>query len=157
MWERCARPRSQGRTESYALSTEQLAAAWHDLQCLVTRFERDRFERIVTHGVIQVRAYEMGVKTAVHESLAKLADGTYGRCEGCRGTIRPERLHVVPYARYCSRCQQQQEAAWCEVERLVGAIVRDLVGEPQGPAIAREALRMSRIVRGAGSVSASST
>ena len=36
---------------------------------------------------------------------ARLADGTYGVCEGCGGTIPVARLRAMPAARRCVACQ----------------------------------------------------
>jgi DnaK suppressor protein len=33
----------------------------------------------------------------------------FGRCEGCNGEIRFERLELVPWARLCMDCQQRAE------------------------------------------------
>jgi len=34
-------------------------------------------------------------------ALARLEDGTYGRCEVCGEAIRPARLEAMPASRYC--------------------------------------------------------
>jgi RNA polymerase-binding transcription factor DksA len=38
-------------------------------------------------------------------AIARLNAGTYGRCVHCQETINPERLEVLPAARYCVSCQ----------------------------------------------------
>lgn len=37
----------------------------------------------------------------VERALAKLDDGTYGRCEACGEQIAPARLEAMPAARFC--------------------------------------------------------
>lgn len=37
----------------------------------------------------------------VERALAKLDDGTYGRCETCGEPITPARLEAMPAARFC--------------------------------------------------------
>jgi DnaK suppressor protein len=37
----------------------------------------------------------------VERALARLDDGTYGRCETCGVTIDEARLEIMPAARYC--------------------------------------------------------
>lgn len=37
----------------------------------------------------------------VERALAKLDDGTYGRCETCGEPIAPARLEAMPAARHC--------------------------------------------------------
>jgi DnaK suppressor protein len=46
----------------------------------------------------------------VEAALRRMDQGCYGACHLCRGAIGPERLAVVPQARYCGRCQQVREA-----------------------------------------------
>lgn len=43
-------------------------------------------------------------------ALAKIADGSYGGCEGCGQAISPDRLEAKPTARLCKECKQQEEA-----------------------------------------------
>lgn len=38
-------------------------------------------------------------------ALARVDDGTYGRCGNCTAPIGAERLEVLPAARYCVECQ----------------------------------------------------
>ncbi|HSC29579.1 MAG TPA: TraR/DksA family transcriptional regulator [Vicinamibacterales bacterium] len=47
-------------------------------------------------------------------ALARLRDGSYGRCDECEKPIPPARLHALPGVTTCVPCQE-------EVERLAGA------------------------------------
>jgi RNA polymerase-binding transcription factor DksA len=40
----------------------------------------------------------------IEDALAKLDDGTYGRCESCGGEIGDARLEAMPAARLCMSC-----------------------------------------------------
>ncbi|SNY24853.1 TraR/DksA family transcriptional regulator [Paractinoplanes atraurantiacus] len=40
-------------------------------------------------------------------ALRRIAEGTYGTCEKCAASIPPERLEVLPHARFCVPCQQK--------------------------------------------------
>ncbi|MGH9083509.1 MAG: TraR/DksA family transcriptional regulator [Acidimicrobiales bacterium] len=40
----------------------------------------------------------------VEAALARLADGSYGRCQGCDKPIDPARLEAKPAARRCITC-----------------------------------------------------
>lgn len=40
----------------------------------------------------------------VEESLARIDDGTYGRCDECGGSIPVARLDVLPYTKLCVDC-----------------------------------------------------
>jgi len=45
----------------------------------------------------------------IDESLRKLNEGTYGKCEDCGEEISEERLRVLPFAIYCRDCQEKKE------------------------------------------------
>ena len=45
----------------------------------------------------------------IDAALERIAAGTFGRCERCDGRIAMSRLHAVPYARYCIRCERTVE------------------------------------------------
>ncbi|MFI6763152.1 TraR/DksA family transcriptional regulator [Micromonospora sp. NPDC050417] len=42
-------------------------------------------------------------------ALSRLAEGTYGRCEGCSAPIPVERLEIFPSATTCVSCKQSRE------------------------------------------------
>ncbi len=45
----------------------------------------------------------------IERVLAKLEDGTYGRCDDCGEAIPPERLEARPITAMCVRCQERQD------------------------------------------------
>ena len=45
----------------------------------------------------------------VETALAKLDEGSYGRCEECGGAILKARLQAIPYARLCVACARTVE------------------------------------------------
>ena len=45
----------------------------------------------------------------VEEALAKIDEGTYGVCERCEEAIPVKRLELLPFTRYCVRCQSELE------------------------------------------------
>jgi DnaK suppressor protein len=47
----------------------------------------------------------------VEAALARIADGSYGRCLADGGPIEEKRLQAVPWAQYCIRHQNEREAA----------------------------------------------
>ena len=57
----------------------------------------------------------------IDESLRKLEEGTYGRCEECGEEISEERLKVVPFAIYCRDCQERKEQLE-EIEKKEGLL-----------------------------------
>lgn len=61
----------------------------------------ETFEREKDYGRQRDLRYFLG---EVERALTKLDEGNYGVCERCGGQIGPERLEVVPEARFCSSC-----------------------------------------------------
>ena len=45
----------------------------------------------------------------IDRALEKIANGSYGECEDCRGDIAPARLEAIPTARLCVACKEKQE------------------------------------------------
>ena len=45
----------------------------------------------------------------INNALRRIAEGTYGICDGCGCAIEKPRLHALPFARMCIRCQSEQE------------------------------------------------
>ena len=45
----------------------------------------------------------------VERALEKLDEGTYGICDRCNSEINPQRIHVLPYATMCVKCQDAIE------------------------------------------------
>jgi DnaK suppressor protein len=43
----------------------------------------------------------------VDRALAKLAEGTYGTCDGCGAPIPPRRLEAIPESVLCVACAQR--------------------------------------------------
>jgi RNA polymerase-binding transcription factor DksA len=46
----------------------------------------------------------------IEDALARLAGGTFGRCQGCGVAIAPARLWAMLTARHCVECQRKLEA-----------------------------------------------
>ena len=60
----------------------------------------------------------------VQAAIARLDDGTFGRCEGCGVTIASERLKALPQARLCIRCATNDIPPQANLN----------TGRPRGPA-----------------------
>jgi DnaK suppressor protein len=45
----------------------------------------------------------------IDEALRKFDEGTYGICEDCGEEISRERLKILPFAIYCTDCQEKRE------------------------------------------------
>lgn len=47
------------------------------------------------------------VLAEIEAAVERVSDGSYGVCRGCDVRIPIGRLEILPYVRYCVRCQQQ--------------------------------------------------
>ncbi len=45
----------------------------------------------------------------INQALKRIYDKTYGICEICGEYIPPNRLKIVPFARYCIKCKTLEE------------------------------------------------
>jgi DnaK suppressor protein len=54
---------------------------------------------------------EEQVLVEIEDALARIEQGTFGRCENCHKPISKERLEALPYARYCIECARKLEAS----------------------------------------------
>ena len=46
---------------------------------------------------------------SIEEALEAIEDGDYGSCEECEEPISEKRLQLMPFARFCVRCQSELE------------------------------------------------
>lgn len=67
---------------------------------------------------------EQHLANEIVAALRRIADGTFGVCAGCGKAIPQARLKAVPYARFCVKCAQAQDA---------GGKVNLNAGRPVGP------------------------
>jgi len=68
----------------------------HDPEGSTLAFERARAAALLAEAESTLAELD--------RALAKLADGTYARCEVCGGAIAPERLDALPATRHCFAC-----------------------------------------------------
>jgi DnaK suppressor protein len=68
----------------------------HDPEGTTIAFERAQVSALLDRA--RQRVVELD------EALARLDDGSYGRCVGCGRPIAPERLEARPAARACIDC-----------------------------------------------------
>ncbi|HOC02573.1 MAG TPA: TraR/DksA C4-type zinc finger protein [Candidatus Ratteibacteria bacterium] len=66
----------------------------------------DTFEKDLD---INLTSSEVVLLQMIEESLKKIENRKYGICESCNKPIPKARLRAVPYAKYCIKCQKQQE------------------------------------------------
>lgn len=45
----------------------------------------------------------------IDEALKRIEDKTYGKCQNCEKDIPVKRLKALPFAKFCLKCQTEQE------------------------------------------------
>jgi len=45
----------------------------------------------------------------IDEAILRIDSGSYGICLSCKKEISMERLEIIPYARFCVKCQKELE------------------------------------------------
>jgi DnaK suppressor protein len=75
---------------------------------------RDVEEQSVDDFVQEVDLALMQMKSEtlkkIEKALARLDEGTYGRCQDCDVEIAPARLRALPFAALCRDCQAEAES-----------------------------------------------
>ena len=66
----------------------------------------DNFDREFN---LDLASNEQKILNDIDNALRKIDDKSYGLCEGCGCKIKIERLMVVPHARMCIHCKQEEE------------------------------------------------
>ena len=87
--------------EQFQRHTDQLA------ELTVSSQEPDRggYDDVTLAALIA--STRLAVADTAH-ALRRMADGSYGMCERCTASIPPERLEILPHARFCVPCQRSQ-------------------------------------------------
>ncbi|RKY41019.1 MAG: TraR/DksA family transcriptional regulator [Candidatus Omnitrophota bacterium] len=66
----------------------------------------DNYEREFSLSLV---SNERKIIMEIEEALKRIEDKKYGVCLMCEKNIAKRRLEVIPYARYCKRCQEKLE------------------------------------------------
>ncbi len=69
-------------------------------------FGSEGYSRDFQLGLIE---NEDEILQSVQEALDRIDGGTFGACESCEELIPDRRLTVVPYAKFCVKCQAAAE------------------------------------------------
>jgi DnaK suppressor protein len=80
------------QTKDEGMDTYDLASDARDREINVILTDRDR-EKLV----------------AIDDALTRIADGSYGVCDGCESDIAEARLEALPFTRLCVNCQAERE------------------------------------------------
>jgi len=66
----------------------------------------DNFDREFN---LELASGEQELLNKIEDALRKIDEGHFGICEICSKPIAQKRLIVVPYARFCIKCQAEEE------------------------------------------------
>ncbi len=67
----------------------------------------ENFDQDFTLGLIENEQDTLG---QIHDALARIERGTFGKCEECGETIGRSRLHALPYTPSCIECARKRES-----------------------------------------------
>jgi DnaK suppressor protein len=73
----------------------------HNADADVETFETD----------VELIRNEQDIHGKIHAALARIEDGTYGKCEECGRPINSARLDAIPYATLCKECAERAETS----------------------------------------------
>ena len=76
--------------------------------------------RTATDRDLAVQRFNLSAQTLsdVRAALNALGNDDYGICQECDEEIAPRRLDVIPWARFCVRCQEVRDSRAGESEDL---------------------------------------
>lgn len=63
----------------------------------------DNFEQEFTLSLLATEEDTIGL---IDEALARIEDGTYGKCIECQGVIPKTRLNAIPFTPTCIKCAE---------------------------------------------------
>jgi RNA polymerase-binding transcription factor DksA len=89
----------EDRWQTRLREVTELSLAYHAVAAAAADVRGDGAERLLRRTVAARRKL-----ADVEEALARLAAGTFGRCEQCGSAIPAGTLAAVPEARYCPAC-----------------------------------------------------
>lgn len=94
---------SQALGEQRELRRAQLAELERDLEISAQDdSEYNRLQNLI--------AETQSVLESIDAAFVRIDQKTYGACENCGSSIPVARLEVLPFARYCVRCQEKKSS-----------------------------------------------
>lgn len=106
MWTQLRKELEAERKETLGEISRFRAVLKYELDADPDEGDSDLYEREKTLALL--RNLEEKLYSLTH-ALAKIADGTYGKCEICGEDIGLERLEALPYTAYCVKCKSLVE------------------------------------------------
>jgi RNA polymerase-binding transcription factor DksA len=88
---------------------DNVNTSWQTLHEPEKELEEAASKETLARGLEQLDERGQAEIGRIDSALAKMDEGRYGRCEGCRRSISLQRLQAVPWARHCVRCAAARE------------------------------------------------
>ena len=83
---------ASGDLSGYSFHMADMATDLYDREFLLSLAEGER-ERLY----------------ALDEAIKRIDEGVYGKCDNCGIRIKKQRLKIMPQAKYCITCQEEEE------------------------------------------------
>ncbi|HEY2520708.1 MAG TPA: TraR/DksA C4-type zinc finger protein [Streptosporangiaceae bacterium] len=109
------RSRLEARWQAWLREVTELSLAYHAVAPASAEVRGDGADRLMRRAVAARRRL-----ADVEDALARLAAGTFGRCEQCGSAIPEGTLALVPETRYCPACAAEA-GRLSEAARVVSA------------------------------------
>ena len=105
---------SKSELEKYRMALEakqaEIGASLRNREDIAIEKAADAIDEVQLAGerelAIRNLDRESGLLRKVKAALARMEDGSYGTCMHCEEEIGSKRLHAVPWAPFCIRCQE---------------------------------------------------
>jgi len=105
---------SKNELEKYRMALEakqaEIGASLRNREDIAIEKAADAIDEVQLAGerelAIRNLDRESGLLRKVKAALARMEDGSYGICMHCEEEIGSKRLHAVPWAPFCIRCQE---------------------------------------------------
>jgi DnaK suppressor protein len=107
MLRRLAGDESQLRDEVLRGVGGEASGSLSDVPLHLADLGSHQFEEELTLSLL---GSEERIVEEVTAACTRIDQGKFGRCEGCKRKIPKDRLHAVPYTRYCVRCADKFES-----------------------------------------------
>lgn len=90
---------------SDVLAPDELARFRSEVEDMLRAHESRIVESDDTDDIsLAIRNRSEQARAEIQAALARMIDGSFGRCEGCGNAIGVDRLEAVPYTRFCKSC-----------------------------------------------------
>jgi len=98
---------------------EKLIARHRELSGEMTLHRRELRDESLPEDTVQTRddveilegesSLEESEIHQIEDALQRIADGSYGKCLDCGALVPAARLRILPYAKFCVRCEEKRE------------------------------------------------